>query len=152
MNYETELKKYRSTSKEYQRLWRQRRRQDAEFYAKELERSRQWRENNTDRIKEQKRKYFQETKEKFRDARNLRAREVTKRNVRWERELTKLAVEEAKDLCKRMEKLTGEAWEVDHVLPRMGKKVSGFHLWRNLQVLPKRLNHQKYNKHETDWT
>lgn len=40
---------------------------------------------------------------------------------------------------------TGIQWHVDHVVPLCGKKVSGFHVWYNLRVIPAKINLQKGN-------
>ena len=41
-------------------------------------------------------------------------------------------------------------FEVDHILPIKGKKVSGLHVLANLQVLPRRENRVKSNKFDTE--
>lgn len=40
---------------------------------------------------------------------------------------------------------TGIAWQVDHVVPLQGKKVSGLHVWYNLEVIPAIVNQRKNN-------
>lgn len=75
-------------------------------------------------------------------------RQVAKaqRAVEWNKELTDLVVEEGLDNCKRLEKLTGVIWHLDHIVPLRGKTVSGLHVWNNFQLLPASVNIKKGNK------
>lgn len=66
-----------------------------------------------------------------------------KRTVRWEIELTHFVSMEAGHLCKLREKRFGFKWEVDHIIPLLGKEVSGLHVWHNLEVIPASLNLRK---------
>lgn len=61
-------------------------------------------------------------------------------------ELTEFVFSEAYDLCKQREKLFGFKWHVDHIIPLNGKRVSGLHVWNNLQVIPASENLSKGNK------
>lgn len=79
-------------------------------------------------------------------ARWLKKKQAKKqRTVKWNTELTDLACLEALDLCKRLEKLTGSVWHLDHIVPLRGKTVSGLHVWNNFQVLPAAVNIKKSN-------
>lgn len=66
----------------------------------------------------------------------------------WGRELTNFVVREASELCKMREGMFGYKWHVDHVVPLAGKKVSGLHVYSNLQVIPADSNWRKFNKFE----
>jgi hypothetical protein len=61
-------------------------------------------------------------------------------------ELTELVFQEAYDLCKQREKNTNIKWHIDHIIPLNGKRVSGLHVWNNLQVIPALVNLSKGNR------
>lgn len=71
-----------------------------------------------------------------------------KRSVKWDRELTDLAVIEGLDLCNRLKKITNVDWHIDHVIPLRGKTVSGLHVWNNFRVITAKENAKKGNKYD----
>jgi hypothetical protein len=63
-------------------------------------------------------------------------------------ELLCLVAQEANRLVKLREQATGMKWEVDHVVPLVGKRVSGLHNPFNLAVIPMAANRRKSNSFE----
>lgn len=80
----------------------------------------------------------------------LRARVAKRRAARIERtppwfgELDQLVMVEAHDLARRR-----GGWHVDHKIPLQGRRVSGLHVWNNIQVIPPTANRRKSNQYET---
>lgn len=69
----------------------------------------------------------------------------------WDLELTDLVVLEAYNLCLAREKETSQKWHIDHAIPLRGHRVSGLHVWNNIQVIPAKINLMKSNKFSTEW-
>lgn len=70
---------------------------------------------------------------------------VAERTPAWDRELDALVFREAARLAVSREQVTGDKWEIDHIVPLKGKLVSGLHVWNNLQVVQKTANRRKSN-------
>lgn len=87
-----------------------------------------------------------------RDSMNASAAKVrAKRKQRKPKWIKDVFEEEMKVWYRRAKLLkdfTGQEWEVDHIVPMNGEKVSGLHVPWNLQLLTKKQNRDKSNKHE----
>lgn len=75
----------------------------------------------------------------------LRAKRM-KRVPCWYGDLDDFVAKEAALLCRDRKASTGIDWHVDHMIPMNARKVSGLHVWNNLQVIPAFLNSYKLNK------
>jgi len=72
---------------------------------------------------------------------------------RSERKLATLSgyckeIEEIYWLARDLRTITGESYQVDHIVPLKGKNVCGLHVPWNLQILPADLNMSKGNRYE----
>lgn len=66
----------------------------------------------------------------------------------WFNEIDAFVIEEAHNLANLRKKTFGFGWSVDHIIPMCGKKVSGLHVYNNVQVIPSAVNSQKHNSYE----
>ena len=94
----------------------------------------------TDRTEEEKR-------QRAVDKSSRRYSRAKQARPKWDKEFTSFVMDEARDLCRKREQITGEKWHVDHVIPLNGEFVSGLHVWNNFQVIPAKQNLLKGNKH-----
>lgn len=65
----------------------------------------------------------------------------------WLTEEQLLEIQMIYALARDCKVVTGEPYEVDHIVPIRGKSICGLHVPWNLQVLPADLNRGKGNKH-----
>lgn len=68
------------------------------------------------------------------------------RTPSWITEDDNFLIHEIYHLASLRTEATGVEWQVDHILPLQGKKVSGLHVPTNLQVIPAVVNNKKRNK------
>lgn len=109
------------------------------------ESTRRWQAENPGKAKELWRRWKKDNAGVVNAINTKRYAAVMQRLPRWA-DLSKIAVLYKK--AKEMERITGEAWHVDHVIPLQGVRVSGLHVHTNLQVLPARENIRKLNSFE----
>ena len=103
---------------------------------------RKWRLANPEKRKEQAKR---ETAKRSTKAVALLRAKRRNRLPSWDSEFNTFAIDEIYKLAKVRTKITGVIWEVDHVVPLLGREVSGLHVYNNLQLLPQQQNRQKGN-------
>jgi hypothetical protein len=123
--------------------------------------NKKYKEENKDRISEQRKQYREENKDKtfeynkqYREEnKDILAAHNAKRRAKklkatpdW---LTEEHCEEIKDfytICKMFQIYTGLTYHVDHIVPLQGETVCGLHVPWNLRVIPASENLSKSNK------
>jgi hypothetical protein len=89
-----------------------------------------------------------------REEHNARVRKYRENKIQrtpaWTNESDRLRMKCYYQVAKMRTRETGETWSVDHIVPLQGENVSGLHVSWNLQVITKRENIAKGNKHITN--
>jgi len=121
----------------------------------------QWQRDNSDRKQESNAKYRAKNKEKHSEynkkwfSKNKakatfyamrRYTTIRNRTPKWLTEDDLWIMEQTYELAELRTKSFGFKWNVDHVVPLHGKKVSGLHVPSNLQVIPALENSRKGNR------
>lgn len=70
------------------------------------------------------------------------------RTPKWLSEEDRWLIAQAYELAALRTKMFNFQWDVDHIIPLQGKKVSGLHVPNNLRVIPAKINRQKNNHYE----
>jgi 5-methylcytosine-specific restriction endonuclease McrA len=137
-----------------------------------------WYHANKERILAYKKEYYQKTKEKrlatsseYRKNNRQKVSEINKewrlkntaainaknrtrrasknhRTPAWLTDIDYERIQNEYKLAYILSKITGEKWEVDHVIPLHGETVSGLHVPSNLKAIPAIANRAKHNRYE----
>lgn len=111
---------------------------------------REYREKNKEKIAAYKAAYKKENASTVNADNKRRKTAQMQRTPAWLTEDDLWMMREIYELATLRTKLTGIPWEVDHIIPLRGKKVSGLHVPNNLQVITANANHRKLNKWNPD--
>lgn len=74
-----------------------------------------------------------------------RSRQIRKSRPAWFSWHDAAAISRMRKIAAVMADVTGEPWELDHIIPIKGKKISGLHVAGNIQVMPRGENRRKSN-------
>jgi hypothetical protein len=107
-----------------------------------------WETKNKDKIKAAQRKWYLANKDIVKAKTRARQAAQLQRTPLWLTPIHKERMETQYKLASLLSKVTGSPWEVDHIYPLQGEKVSGFHVPSNLQVIPRSTNRSKHNRVE----
>lgn len=122
------------------------------------ERSKKWRERNKEKLKECQRIYYLKNKQKYYEANrkkwetqpHLILEACRKRTAVKNQAVPKWAdfekIKEIYLLAKKLNELTYEKYEVDHIVPLKSKLVCGLHVEHNLQIISQSENAAKGNR------
>ena len=166
--YEANKEKHRAKAKAYYEANKEKKKAYDKSYRKVNREKIQTRmkayyESNKDKLLAQKKAYYESNKDKLlaqtkvwqQNNKNKRkASKAKRRSAKLQRTpswLTKEALDKIKDIYKmayRRSQIEGIEYQVDHIIPLQGKKVSGLHVPNNLQVISAKENRSKLNKYE----
>lgn len=124
--------------KEYMKIWHEKN------ASKQIEYRKAYRESNKAYFKQ-----YNELNKHLISART-RKRQAAKisRTPKWIDKEELWLIENAYELALTRTKLTGLKWHVDHIIPLQGNKVSGLHVFSNIQVILAKDNLAKANRFE----
>jgi hypothetical protein len=112
---------------------------------KKKEANAKYRQKNALKHAEYNKQWFVDNKSKASSYAMKRYATIRNRTPRWLTEDDHWMMEQAYDLAKLRTEIFGFKWHVDHIIPLQGRKVSGFHVPTNLQVIPMSMNCSKGN-------
>ena len=142
-------------SAEYQKAWTEKNKEKVEAQRKERY------QKNREHLLQQKKEYYQKNKESILEYKSTyqkvnrhkkNATEAKRHSAKlqrtppWLSEDQEAEIESFYWLSKDLSRVTGEKYNVDHIVPLQGENVCGLHVPWNLQVLPSDVNISKGNK------
>ena len=105
----------------------------------------EYRKNNPEKVKALNKKWLEENKA-AKNASNKKRKAAKKyRTPSWLTDVDFERMENEYKLAALLTKLTGQKWEVDHIVPLQGQFVSGLHVPSNLRAIPAFDNRSKHN-------
>lgn len=110
-----------------------------EYYKNNKDKKKVYQNINRQKIKEYKKKWNQENKGKINSYSILQQEKRKLRVPKWLSQEEKIKIQKFYDNCP-------EGMVVDHIIPLLGKNVSGLHVLSNLQYLSREDNEKKGNK------
>ena len=140
------IRKSYQSQKNYNKAYRERHRDDL------LESKRLWDASNREHINSYRKAYRKKNPTKHRewDARKRASR--LQRIPKWLNAEQKEEIKQFYWLRDDIVTITGELYEVDHIVPLQGREVCGLHVPWNLQILPSDLNNKKNNTFKQGFT
>jgi hypothetical protein len=112
---------------------------------KRNEATKAWRKQNKEKLKEYRNKYTKSNRAKLTSLERKRQTAKLNRTPKWLSDFDYLHMQCLYQVAAMRTKETGYKWNVDHIIPLQGKKVSGLHCPSNLRVIPAIENQRKNN-------
>lgn len=109
-----------------------------------LAKNREWHHANRDKRLTQKREWSSANRSKGAAYAARRRAVMLQATPAWANDFF---IEEAYDLAAVRSRVTGQAWEVDHIVPLISDLVCGLHVEHNLRVALRATNRAKGNRH-----
>ena len=109
-----------------------------------------YRAANLAKVTESYRRYYKANYAKMLAKRNKQHADKLRRTPVWLTADDLWIIEQAYELARMRTNMFGFPWHVDHIFPLRGKKVCGFHVPQNLQVIPGVDNLRKSNRMEVE--
>jgi len=138
-------RQHRLKSQAYTKL---KRKTDVDAHAKKLEADRLYRLANKETVAQSKRAWYAANPGRATALAVKRKAAVKLRIPKWLTKDDHWMIKEAYHLAALRTKMLGFPWEVDHIIPLQGDRVSGLHVPENIQVIPRALNRAKWNTYE----
>ena len=110
--------------------------------------TKEWRELNKEKVQAYTTKYKKVNRAKLTALERKRQVSKLKRTPKWLTESDYLYMQCLYQVAAMRTKESGQKWQVDHIIPLQGRKVSGLHVPSNLRVIPAIENQRKNNLYD----